>query len=190
MRTLFAFIYTSLDGYHAGPDGEFDWPIIDEDFHDFSIRQLNDIDTLVFGRTTYEHMAAYWPTPEAAAANPATAQRMNALRKVVCSSSLTEARWDNTELVSGAATERVAALKAESGSGDIAIFGSSTLTASLVDAGLVDELRIMVGPLLLGGGQPLLDGLDGKVGLTVTRTTAFRSGNVLIHATPDRPLAT
>ncbi|HEY9377420.1 MAG TPA: hypothetical protein VIQ02_10025, partial [Jiangellaceae bacterium] len=62
MRKLFAFITITLDGYHEGPNQEFDWPNVDDEFYEFSISQLNDIGLLVFGRATYEGMAGYWPT--------------------------------------------------------------------------------------------------------------------------------
>lgn len=101
MRKLFSFMVTTLDGYHTGPDGEFDWPNVDGEFHEFSIRQMNDIDTLLFGRVTYEHMAQFWPSPEALETLPVTAGRMNSVHKVVFSSTLTEATWENSELVTG-----------------------------------------------------------------------------------------
>ena len=65
MRTLASFIVTSLDGFYQGPNGEFDWLIPDEEFNDFAVRQLDEADTLGFGRATYEYMAAYWPTEQA-----------------------------------------------------------------------------------------------------------------------------
>jgi dihydrofolate reductase len=61
MRTLASFILISLDGFYEGPNGEFDWPVVDAEFDDFAIRQLDEAETLGFGRATYEHMAAYWP---------------------------------------------------------------------------------------------------------------------------------
>ncbi|WP_370325107.1 dihydrofolate reductase family protein [Euzebya sp.] len=186
MRTVFAFLLTSLDGNHAGPGGEFGWADIDDDFHAFSLRQLNDIDVVVFGRTTYEHMAAWWPTAEARASDPDTAARMNAVRKVVYSRSLDEATWEGTELVADDAATHLTGLKREGGSGDIAIFGSSTLTASLLDAGVVDELRILVDPIVLGEGQRLFAGVAHRFRLAVSRTTTFRNGNVLLCGAPER----
>jgi dihydrofolate reductase len=65
MRKLLSFMVVTLDGYYEGPNGEFDWPNVEAAFNEFSISQLNDIDTLLFGRVTYEGMASYWPTPVA-----------------------------------------------------------------------------------------------------------------------------
>ena len=91
MRTLASFILTSLDGFYEGPNGEFDWPVVDEEFNDFAVRQLDEADTLGFGRATYEHMAAYWPTDQAQANDPAITSRMNTKPKLVFSTTLEHA---------------------------------------------------------------------------------------------------
>lgn len=187
MRQLFSFVVTSLDGYHVGPNGEFDWPNVDEEFHEFSIRQLNDIDTLLFGRVTYEHMAEFWPTPEALETDPTTAERMNSIHKVVFSSTLTEATWEGSELVATDPVASIHELKARPGDGDLALFGSSTFTASLLAAGVVDEVRVMVNPILLGSGVPLFAGLADRVTLRPARTITFRNGNVLLCYVPEAP---
>ena len=75
MRKLISFMVVTLDGYYEGPDGEFDWPNVDDEFNEFAISQLDNIDTLVFGRATYEGMASYWPTPAALEDDPAVAGR-------------------------------------------------------------------------------------------------------------------
>src|SRR5919199_5642727 len=83
MRKMFAFLMTTLDGYDEGPDQEFDFWNVDEEFAEFSAQQLAEADTLVFGRVTYEGMAAYWPTPEAKDDDPQVAAMMNDLPKLV-----------------------------------------------------------------------------------------------------------
>jgi dihydrofolate reductase len=183
MRKLFAFIVTTLDGYHEGPNQEFDWPNVDEEFDEFSVSQLNDIGLLVFGRATYEGMAAFWPTESAAAEAPEITEYMNSIPKVVISNSLTAADWSNTTLVTGDVSQAVAELKKQPGR-DIAVFGSSTLTASLLEQNLVDELRVMVHPVLLGAGHSLVAGLTRRVQLELQRTATFHSGNVLLCYRP------
>jgi dihydrofolate reductase len=187
MRKLFSFMVTSLDGYHVGPEGEFDWPNVDDEFHAFSIRQLNDVDTLLFGRVTYEGMAQFWPSPEAKEGLPVTAARMNGLRKLVFSKTLTEATWENSELVTADPVATIHELKQRPGEGDIALFGSSRFTAGLLEAGVVDEVGVMVNPILLGGGVPLFTGLTHRVPLCLARTLTFRNGNVLLSYTPEAP---
>lgn len=183
MRKLLSFMVVTLDGYYEGPHQEFDWPNVDDEFNDFAISQLNDIDTLLFGRVTYQGMAAYWPTPAAVEGDPVVADRMNRVPKVVFSSTLTKADWQNTQLVSGDAADAVKQLKQQPGQ-HLALFGSPSLTASLLDRGLVDELRVMVNPILLGAGNSLFSGLKQRVPLTLTTTTTFSSGNVLLTYRP------
>ncbi len=186
MRKLFSFMAVTLDGYYEGPNGEFDWPNVDAEFNEFSISQLNDIETLLFGRVTYEGMASYWPTPTAIEFDPVIADRMNSIPKVVFSKSLTEATWQNSTLLSEDITTAVPKLKDGSG-GALALFGSPTLTVSLLEEGLVDELRVMVMPILLGAGKSLFTELHDRVHLKLGRTLVFSSGNVLLTYHPTTP---
>jgi dihydrofolate reductase len=184
MRNLTSFMVMTLDGFTEGPNGEFDWPNVDDEFNEFAISQLDDIDTLVFGRRTYEGMASYWPTPAALAGDPIVAERMNSIPKIVFSKTLPEATWANSTLIRDDAAQGIARLKDEQGK-MLAVFGSSTLTASLLEQGLVDEIRVMVNPILLGGGTSLFSGLRGRVPLRLARTTVFSSGNVLLTYEPQ-----
>jgi dihydrofolate reductase len=183
VRKLVSFMVVTLDGYYEGPNGEFDWPNVDDEFYEFSISQLNDIDTLLFGRVTYEGMASFWPTPAALESDPAVADRMNSISKIVFSSRLDTAEWQNTTLVDGNVAETVRKLKQEPGK-DLALFGSPGLTVSLLEQGLVDELRVMVQPILLGAGKSLFRGLTERVPVQLMRTTTFSSGNVLLCYRP------
>jgi dihydrofolate reductase len=90
----------TVDGYYEGPNQEFDFWIVDDEFDEFSVEQLDEADTLVFGRVTYEGMAAYWPTPAAEEDDPRVAARMNSTPKVVISRTLDKAEWANTRVVS------------------------------------------------------------------------------------------
>ena len=183
MRKLLSFMVVTLDGYYEGPDGEFDWPNVDDEFNEFAISQINDIDTLLFGRATYEGMASYWPTPAAQEDDPAIADVMNSIPKVVFSSTLDSADWQNTRLVKGDVAETISELKQQPGK-DLALFGSPTLTATLIEQGLVDELRVMVHPILLGAGKSLFAALSRRVPVELQRTTFFHSGNVLLVYRP------
>jgi len=185
MRKLFAFLVTSLDGYFEGPNHEFDWPNVDDEFLEFSISQLDDIGVLVFGRTTYDGMAAYWQSDAAQVTTPAIAERMNVLPKLAISRSLKRAEWTNARVVGDDVYSQIAELKRGPGK-DVAVFGSSALTASLLEAGLVDELRIMIHPILLGAGHSLLTSLHDRVPLALLRTTIFSSGNVLLCYRPGQ----
>ena len=183
MRKLLSFLMTSVDGYHEGPNREFDWPLVDAEFSEYSVDQLEEVDTLVFGRVTYEGMAAYWPTDAARGDDPRVAAVMNSISKIVVSRTLDVADWTNTRLLKNDIVAGLTALKEQPGK-DIAIFGSSTLTSDLIAEGLVDELRIIISPVALGAGRSVLQGLDRRVGLTLLRTRTFTSGNVLLTYRP------
>ena len=180
---LFAFLVTTADGYYEGPNREFDWPVVDDEFNEFSIAQLEEIDTLVFGRNTYEAMASYWPTPLAEQDDPVVAAKMNGLPKIVVSSTLKEPTWANTRLISENVNEEIAELKQRSGKA-LAIFGSSDLTVRLMEAGLVDELRIMIHPVILGAGRSVFRTSDRRFGLKLLDVRQFDSGNVLLRYQP------
>jgi dihydrofolate reductase len=181
MRKLFTFLVATVDGYYEGPSQEFDWPVVDDEFEEFSRVQLDEVDTLAFGRVTYEGMAAYWPTPAAQEDDPRVTARMNEIDKVVVSRTLQTAEWANTRLIRDPGELR--ALKEAPGK-DIAIFGSSNLTVSLLGLGLLDELRIMVMPVVLGAGRSLFHTADRRFGLTFRDVRRFESGNILLTYRP------
>ena len=185
MRNVFLFMMVTLDGFFEGPNHEIDWHNVDEEFNEFAIDQLNELDTLLFGRVTYEGMASYWPTPAAIEDDPDVAGKMNTIPKIVFSRTLDRAEWSNSRLVKENIAAEVLQLKQQPGR-DLAIFGSANLTMSLLQMGLVDELRLMVNPVVLGKGRPLFEGIDEKLKLKLIRTRVFRSGNVLLCYQPDQ----
>ncbi len=125
-----SFIMVSLDGYFDGDKAcDLDWHHTDEEFNDFAAEQLDQFDTLVFGRSTYEGMAQYWPSDEAVRTDPDVAARMNDARKIVVSRTLDkpEPAWSNTTLVRDPRELR-------SGK-NLLVLGSAVLTTSLLDPG-------------------------------------------------------
>jgi dihydrofolate reductase len=184
MRRIFTFLVSTVDGFYEGPNGEFDWPVVDDEFNEFAVAQLDETDTLLFGRATYEGMAAYWPTPAAEQYDPAVCGRMNSLAKVVVSGTLTSADWQHTTLIRDNVVEELTALKQRPGR-DIVCMGSSALTVNLIKWGLLDELRVMVMPIALGAGKSLLCTADERIGLTLVSTHPFKSGNVLLTYEPS-----
>ena len=185
MRKVFLFMMVTLDGFFEGPNHEIDWHNVDEEFNEFAIDQLNEVDALLFGRVTYLGMASYWPTPLAKENDPIIADKMNTVPKIVFSKTLEKVEWNNSRLVKENIAEEVLQLKQQQGR-DLAIFGSANLMVSLLQMGLVDELRIMVNPVVLGNGKPLFTGLHDKVKLNLIKTRTFRSGNVLLYYQPDK----
>jgi dihydrofolate reductase len=185
MGKMIVFNLTTIDGFFEGPKHEIDWHHVDEEFNEFAIEQLNTVDTLLFGRVTYELMANYWPTPTAIKNDPIVANKMNSLSKIVFSKTLTKADWQNTRLIKDNFVEQISKLKKRPGK-DMFIFGSSDLVVSFIPHGLIDEYRIMVNPVFLGAGKPLLKGIHNRVELKLVKTKLFKSGNVLIYYEPAK----
>jgi dihydrofolate reductase len=183
MRKVFLFNMTTLDGFFEGPNQDISWHNTDEEFNEFAINQLHGIDTLLFGRVTYQIMASYWPTDSAISDDPEVAGLMNSLQKVVFSKTLDRADWNNSRLVKENTTEEVVKLKQQPGK-DIAIFGSSALAVTLAENNLIDEYRIIVNPVFLGQGTSLLKGIKEKLNLKLLNARIFKSGNVLLYYAP------
>lgn len=183
MRKLIMFNLITLDGFFEGPNREIDWHNVDEEFNDYSIQQLNQVDTILFGRVTYQMMASYWPTPEAMRDDPIVAELMNNSPKIVFSNIMQSADWQNTALIRGDAAEAILKLKQLPGK-DLVIFGSGKLTSSLASIGLIDEYRLIVNPIILGGGNPLFRELKGRLHLKLINSKVFKNGNVLLCYQP------
>jgi Dihydrofolate reductase len=176
MRRLVVWNLISLDGYFEGPtpwDLDFHTTVWGEELEAFSIEQLNEIGTLLFGRRTYEGMADYWSK-----ATGAIADMMNAVEKAVATRTLDKADWNNTRLLKGDAVDAVRALKAEGGK-DIYVFGSADLLASLQKAGLVDEYRLCLAPVVLGAGNPHFKP-GGQVKMRLEKTQPLQTGGVVL----------
>jgi dihydrofolate reductase len=184
MRKIFAFLMASLDGYHETKDGDLSWHDVDGEFHEFAVEQLDEADTLLFGRKTYEGMAEFWQSPIALDVNPATTERMNGYAKIVVSRTLVSAGWAPSTLISDDVPAHLTKIKEQRGK-DIALLGSSELTASLLGTGVIDEVRIMVIPVVLGSGHPILAGAD-QTQLELVRIRQFASGNILLTYKPAR----
>lgn len=181
MRKVFLFMMISLDGYFEGPDHDLSWHNADGDeFQKFAVDQLDTIDTILFGRRTYDMMAEFWPSKQGLETDPETARRMNELPKIVFSHTLKDATWENSRLGSSDVRDEVMKLKQAPGK-DIAVFGSSNLCLSLLEDNLLDELRIMVNPIVIGEGTPLFAGINHRTQFKLTSTREFTSGNVLLN---------
>lgn len=141
----------------------------------FSLDQSQEVGALLFGRKTYEGMSGYWTK-----AKGETADFMNSIPKVVFSNTLEAAEWNNTQLVKGRAEDEVARLKLQPGK-DLFIFGSAVLADSLTKRGQVDEYRIGLHPLVLGGGTPMFKPNNERIRLRLLEARPMQSGVVLLR---------
>jgi len=180
VRTLTAFGHISLDGYFVDGHADMSWAHKrDAEWSAFVAENAGSDSELVFGRTTYQMMAGYWPTPQAAQATPHVAERMNQTRKIVFSRTLDSAGWNNTILVKGDMAASMRRMKTEAGK-PMVILGSGSVVSQLAQAGLIDEFQFVLNPLALGAGRTYFDGVKPRLSLTLARTRAFRNGNVLL----------
>jgi dihydrofolate reductase len=187
MQKLIVFNHISLDGYFVDADGSMNWARMggnDPEWDAFVAENASSGNgTLLFGRVTYELMIRYWPTPMAAQHNPAVAERMNSLRKVVFSRTLNEATWSNTRLIKSDLIGEVRRLKQESDDG-FTVFGSGTIVSQLAQEGLIDEYQVIVNPIILGKGRTMFEGVKEKLGLKLTKSRTFGNGNVYLCYSP------
>jgi dihydrofolate reductase len=183
-RKLVVSQYVSLDGVTEDPvgmegSGLGDWTGPFErgpDGDAFKMKELFDADAVLLGRVTYDAFAAVWPTVKDEAG---FADRINAMPKYVPSRTLAEAAWTNTTLWRGDVAEEVRKLKAD-GSGDVLVYGGAGLIHFLMQNDLVDEVRLMIYPAVLGRGKRLFpDGL--KLGLVLEESKQFGSGIMLLR---------
>jgi len=176
----------SLDGYFEGPGGEIEWHVVDDDHKDCVIDLLGATDAILMGRKSYELMARFWPQALVAGKDALIKEKMNSLPKLVFSRTLKRVKWQNCRLATGAPAEEAARLRKEPGDG-LLLVGGSDLAAAFLAEGLLDELRVMMTPVLLGGGHAVLDAIKRRHALKLLSTKTFKSGNVeLIYAPAAR----
>jgi len=184
MRNVIAFMHVSLDGFTTGPNGELEWAIVDEEVNPYVDELFKNLGAALYGRVTYELMYGYWPTvltdPDATPRDLAHARWVENVSKIVFSRTLTHADWNNTRVVNDHLAEAIAALKRELG-GDLMIFGSPRLTHAFMQLGLIDEYRLFLNPIVLGGGIPLFQGVADWTKLKLLETKTFQSGVVALH---------
>jgi dihydrofolate reductase len=182
MRKLIMWNVITLDGYFEGNqnwDLSFHNLVWGQELEKISLEQLNSADYLVFGRVTYEGMAAYWAKAEGEAAEQAVAKLMNSIPKLVFSKTLKSAEWNNTKIISENASDEIQKLK-EQGGKDIYVFGSANLSETFINDNLFDEYRIGIAPVILGSGRPLFkQGLASK-NLSLVSTQQLLTGGVIL----------
>jgi dihydrofolate reductase len=183
MARLIMWNVISIDGRFEGPsqwDLAFHRTILDDEFERFAIDQLRSAEGLLFGRVTFEGMAAHWPT-----ATGEVADLMNAVPKLVFTSAAEVPAWKHTTVVRGDAADAVRTLKRER-SGNWFVFGSANLSAALIEHDLFDEYRLLVAPVILGAGTLLFGPGVGTHAMRLTGSTPLASGGVILRYEPAR----
>ncbi len=177
----------TLDGYFEGNqnwDLSFHNLVWGQELEKLSLEQLQSAAYLVFGRVTYEGMAAYWTNADVETSEQEVAKLMNSLPKLVFSKTLKSADWNNSTIVSENATEEIKKLKEKDGK-DIYVFGSANLSETFINENLFDEYRICIAPVILGSGRPLFKQGISK-NLSLVSTQQLLTGGVVLKYSKNK----
>jgi dihydrofolate reductase len=177
MRKIVSGLFIALDGVVEAPDK---WQEhFDEDMEDAMMAQLNAQDAVLLGRVTYEEWATYWPT----ATEEPFARYINSTPKYVVSRTLKSVAWSNSTLLKGDLAQELAKLKQQPGQ-DIGVAGSPGLVHSLLQQDLLDELILLVHPVVVGSGKRLFKDGDALKRMKLISTKATRTGSVILTYQP------
>jgi dihydrofolate reductase len=194
MRKLVVIEFLSLDGVYQAPgdpnedteggfrNGGWQMPYFDEVLGEVAGQGMAETDAHLFGRKTYEIMAAYWPT---APSDDPYAQHLNSVPKYVASRTLDKVEWQNSTLIRGDLREEVIRLKGQPGK-NIAVLGSGNLVQSLIEHDLVDEYSLSVFPIVLGTGKRLFKDSDQPRRLRLIDSKATGTGGLILTYQPAR----
>lgn len=184
MRKVILLMHVSLDGFTAGPNGEMDWIITDDEIFKDAINLSETVDTAIYGRVTYQLMESYWPKvltkPSVSKDALHHAQWVENVQKVVLSRTLNKVEWNNTILIKDNFAEEILKLKQNSGR-NMMIFGSPGIVPAFMKYNLIDEFRINVNPIIVGNGIPLFEDISNRVNLNLINIKTFTSGVVGLH---------
>jgi dihydrofolate reductase len=170
----------TIDGYFEGPKSwEIDWHVWGDELEKLSTEQLSSASMLLFGRITYSGMADYWSK-----ATGEIARLMNEIPKVVFSRTMEEAKWNNTKLVKANVEAEVSLLK-QKASKDLFIFGSALLSSALMRANLIDEYRLGMNPIVLGGGNPMFKASPERMKMKLIEARPLKMGCVILRYQPE-----
>jgi dihydrofolate reductase len=168
MRDIILDLAVSLDAFIEGPNGETDWCIMEDDFPGF----LSGIDTIFYGRVSYDMWGNYTPEVSAGLSEQVLWKQVHSKQKYVFSR---ESRVDeNAIFISNDIPEKVMEIKKQKGK-DIWLYGGANLIKSFINLGLIDTYRISVHPVVLGSGKPLFEGLKDRLNLKLIETNRFSS---------------
>ncbi len=171
MRKIVAGLFVSLDGVVENPQ-DWHFPYFNDEMGESVGKSMSDSDTMLLGRVTYEGFAEYWPQQ---GDDVPGATHMNTIPKLVASTTLKSVEWQNSTLIKGDVAEELTKLKAQPGK-NIGITGSVVLVRSLLRAGVLDELVLLVHPIVVGKGQKLFEDMEEQIPLKLANSKTFSTG--------------
>ena len=187
MRKLVSFIHVSLDGFVASTDegnASLGWISLSDDLFEYVDQQIQQTNTALYGRVTYQMMESYWPTateqPNASAHDHTHSRWYKTARKVVLSNTLQNQKHPDIQIISSHLSDDINKLKRSAGS-EILVFGSPGATHALMAENLIDEYWLFINPILLGQGIPLFKNIKDRTALTLVKSKLFDTGVVFLH---------
>jgi dihydrofolate reductase len=184
MRKIVLLMHVSIDGFVAGPAGEMDWIRFSGDVWEYVESITGEADTALYGANTYAMMESHWPTaadaPQATKRDIDHARWANNVEQIAFSTQLEATSWANSRIVREDVAKEMGELKSRPGT-NLLMLGSPTLAQSFMRLEPIDEFRLNVNPVALGGGIALFDGLEGHVDLDLVGTRVFTTGVVGLH---------
>ena len=193
-RRIVMFNGMTANGYFAGADGNLDWVVPDEEQAKAAVDGIPLFDTVLFGRRTYELFEKFWnhavddsstvPDPH----DPGQRTRehreiaiwLNEMTKLVFSRSLKDVTWKNSRVLHKLDPREIETVKSQPGK-DMIVFGSGSIVSQLTQHRLIDEYQMVVCPIFLGSGRPLLTGVSKDSRLELVEAKPYRSGDVLLR---------
>jgi len=187
MRKIVSFVHVSLDGYIASDDegmASLGWISLSDDMFEYVEQRIQQTDTALYGRVTYQMMESYWPTaaeqPNASPHDHAHSRWYKNARKIVLSKSLLEKNHPNAKIISSNLSDEIGKIKHSVGS-EILVFGSPSATHALMAENLIDEYWLFINPIVLGQGIPLFKNIKERTALTLVNSKIFARGVVCLH---------
>ena len=186
MRKVIYWVHTSVDGFIDGPNGEFDWPQMGPELSAYSMRVHDRVDTFLYGRVVWEMMSSYWPNADKVSDHPHDVEFAPLWRstpKIVFSRTLRGPLDHGTRLIDDNLVEEMTALKSAPGKG-LLLNGGSQVAGVLAEHGLLDEIQVIVHPVVLGGGKPLLPIGKDRINLDLVDTRTLDGRAILMSYVP------
>lgn len=187
MRKIVSFMHVSLDGFVASTDegmASLGWISLSDDLFAYVDQRIQQTDTALYGRVTYQMMESYWPTateqPNASTHDQAHSRWYKTARKIVLSKTLLEKNNPDTKIISSHLSDEISKLKHSAGS-DILVFGSPGATHALMAENLIDEYWLFINPILLGQGITLFKNIKDRTALKLVKSKLFDSGVLFLH---------
>lgn len=181
MKNVILNLAVSLDGFIEGPNGEIDWCIMDDDMHFDAF--LDSIDTMFYGRVSYDAWGNYHPDNNASVSEVKMWEVIHSKNKFVFSRQ--NSVHGKATVISADIADKVAEIKNQPGK-DIWLYGGANLIKTFIRLDLIDIYKISVHPVVLGSGKPLFEDVKNRIGLKLTGTNVYRSGVVELTYTPEK----